>query len=148
MSTPPSYKWIAFPSSVVRECCAKIYGKSISSHAWRNWRKWAGVQKGQKVIEVDCFIELAAIAELRRQRQFSELRSSEVEAIVNKPQFQEKVMAAAAYLDRRNYIQGRDVLGLLSSYGLRVSRTSLYKRLPGFSVKAIYPVHYVFEVFS
>lgn len=142
-----SIKARSLPSSIAKVCCERVYGKSIAPATWSNWRRWAGISNRAREIDFDQFCFLVAIAEIRR-RQFpvthtSELIYAEVLAISQSVEVQLAVSGAIREMDFRGFVSGRHAAIALAEKGLSVARSTLYKKVPGFSLDRVYAIAYL-----
>lgn len=142
-----SIKARSLPSSIAKVCCERVYGKSIAPATWSNWRRWAGIGNRAREIDFDQFCFLVAIAEIRR-RQFpsahtSELIYDEVLTISQSIEVQSAASAAIREMDLRGFVWGRHAAIALAGKGLSVARSTLYEKVPGFSLDRIYPIEYL-----
>lgn len=132
-----------FSSKVARISCEKVYGSSISQGAWSNWRSWAGVSRHNRLVRFDEFCLLIAIAHTRKSNQYGELFRGDIEDLANSLLVQEAVAAAIREMDFRGAIEGRNVEKALRKQGIHVSRATLYRKIPGFSMDNLYSIWYL-----
>lgn len=132
-----------FSSKVAKISCERIYGKKISRDAWTNWRSWAGISQRGRLIRFDEFCLLVAISYTRRSNQRGELFRGDIEDLANSLLVQEAVAAAIREMDFRGAVEGRNVEKALRKQGIHVSRATLYRKIPGFSMDNLYSIWYL-----
>lgn len=134
-----------FPSAIVRACCEKVYGKSIATGTYRNWRSWAGVKKAAKYFSFEQFCFVIAIAEVRRRTypNAPELARPDIELIAKSVEIQEAISKTTQRLDEMGFVCGRDAVKALEDRGYKISRTNLYHKVPRFSALKVYRISYL-----
>jgi hypothetical protein len=148
--TPLSIKERQFPGSFVRSCCQHIYGARLHHGTYGNWRSWAGIPKGQRRIEYGHFCRLVVIAYIRGRQspedRVTELRESMINRVAESVETQLQVAAIVHRFDELGWVMGGDAPIALQSAGVRVSRRSLYRNIPGFSAVKVYKIDYLKEM--
>lgn len=148
--TPLSIKERQFPGAFVRSCCQHIYGARLHHGTYHNWRSWAGVPKGQRRIEYGHFCRLVAIAYIRglqsSEDRVTELRESMIGRVAESVEMADRIAAIVRRFDEIGWVMGSDAPIALQSAGVKVSRRSLYRNIPGFSAVKVYRIGYLKEM--
>ena len=148
--TPLSIKSRTFASVFVRSCCQHIYGDRLHSATYKNWRSWAGIPKGQRRIDYEQFCRMAAIAYIRGGQEpedrVTELRESVIATIADSVEMADQLLAIIHRFDELGWVMGGDAPIALQQIGVRASRATLYRNIPGFSAVKVYKIGYLKEM--
>jgi len=133
-----------FPTRQCRLICQQIYGKKITDSTWRSWRAGAFVPKDTKWIDSDQLLRLGAIAHLRSR--FPKRTLIDVEVKATEETISDSIKKTIEELDKGSVI-GCDAAQLLKDFsGHAPHLSTLYRKIPSFSQKKMYPKSYVLKV--
>ena len=131
------------PTRQSRLICQRIYGKKITDSTWRSWRAATLVSKDAKWITSDQLLRLGATAHLRSQFPKRTLALSEVNAA--ELTISGLVTKAIEELDKGSVL-GRDTPQFLKDFsGHAPHLSTLYRKIPSFSQKKMYPKAYILK---
>jgi hypothetical protein len=128
--------------SMVRETCQKIYGGTISTEAWANWKKWARVEGRATFIKLYDFRFMVAIARLRAKDKWKELDERVIKAKMTEADHDSiKLLLNSIY--RNELARGATVLPLLRREfpQLGLSLSAVQGIIPKFSYNGWYDMH-------
>ena len=132
------------PTRQCRVICQRIYGKKITDSTWRSWRAATLVSKDAKWITSDQLLRLGATAHLRskfpkRTLIYDEVVAAELTISV-------LITKAIEGLDKGS-VFGRDTPKYLEDFsGHAPHLSTLYRKIPSFSQKKMYPKSYILKV--
>jgi hypothetical protein len=73
----------------------------------------------------------------------TELNYEEVQSIAQSVEINEAAAGALREMDFRGFVWGRDAMVALANEGIQVARSTLYKKIPGFSLDRVYRLDYL-----
>ena len=133
-----------FPTRQCRLICQQIYGKKITDSTWRSWRAATLVPKDAKWLSGDQLLLLGATARLRSQFPKRTLIYDEV--IAAELTISVLITKAIEGLDKGS-VFGRDTPKYLEDFsGHAPHLSTLYRKIPSFSQKKMYPKSYILKV--
>jgi len=129
-----------FPSVFIRALCCRVVGHQIADTTWTRWRSWKEVPERSRDLTGDQAIDLIAIAMARSEAEspHTQLRASDV--IEYRPRASVLLLTFIELLDAR-YVPGKNAIEWLAMVrNRRISRATLYRRIPGFSERKLIPI--------
>jgi hypothetical protein len=76
----------------------------------------------------------------------TELRESMIDSIANSVEMADRVSGLIRRFDDLGWVMGRDAPIALQEIGVKVSRPTLYRNIPGFSSVKVYKIGYLKEM--
>lgn len=129
-----------FSTRLLRSLAERLAGK-ITNATWTNWRKWANVKANSQSVGGEKALRLLSIAYLRSQHPRKELSSNEIRDTypVVSPLLEEVV----EFLTLHKIPGSMAVEWLEKTQGLRISESTLRRRLAAFGRQKLIPVKHL-----
>jgi hypothetical protein len=135
-----------YTSASARKLAEGIYGRSIHNGTWQAWRNAIGIKGKRQKIDKDEYLDLCAIAFLKRDNARRKINWAAIEGARKEIQPYLKSMSVPARklvhapTGEARLIRGSEAHVHLQAKGLNAPHQStFYRRIPGFSRSDYYP---------
>lgn len=129
-----------FPSIFIRSLCCRVVGHEIADTTWTRWRSWKEVPERLRDLSGDQAIDLIAIAIARSEATSPHTQLSACDIIERRPKASALLLSFIEWLDAQYVPKRHAIEWLITVRNRRISRSTLYRKIPDIKKRQLIPV--------